>query len=138
MTDVMNPNAQELTLANLNEFMGQCMTLMKGMADMIRSTNERMTSLEQQVRMLEKLTPAQATELNAMIRERAAAVCEEYRMAGMETQVAAAIRKAVRTTTGARSVRDIARCDYRPVRDQIAGWDEYRTIKAIKAKGARA
>ena len=120
----------------LETFMAQTMQLMQGMAEMVRATNERMTELEQQVRMLEKVTPSQAADLNAAIRERAAAACKEYRMTGMEKPVAAAIRKTVRLATGARSVREIARCDYKPIRELVGSWDEYRTMKAIKAKGA--
>ena len=68
----------------LETFMAQALQLMQGMADMVRATNERMAALEQQVRMLEKVTPSQATDLNAAIRQRAAAACQEYRMTGME------------------------------------------------------
>ena len=120
----------------LETFMAQTMQLMQGMAEMVRATNERMTELEQQVRMLEKVTPSQASDLNAAIRDRAAAACKEYRMTGMEKPVAAAIRKTMRLATGARSVREIARCDYKPVRELVATWDEYKTMKAIKATGA--
>ena len=93
----------------LETFMAQALQLMQGMADMVRATNERMAALEQQVRMLEKVTPSQASDLNAAIRQRAAAACQEYRMTGMEQQVGTAIRKTVRLATGARSVREIAR-----------------------------
>ena len=120
----------------LETFMAQTMQLMQGMAEMVRATNERMTELEQQVRMLEKVTPSQASDLNAAIRDRAAAACKAYRMTGMEKPVAAAIRKTMRLATGARSVREIARCDYKPVRELVATWDEYKTMKAIKATGA--
>lgn len=122
--------------ANLQAFMENALQLMQGMADMVRATNERMAELEQQVRMLEKVTPSQANDLNAAIRVRAAAVCQDYRMSGQEKAVAVAIRKTMRLATGARSVREIARCDYKPIRELVDTWDEYRTIKAIKAKGA--
>ena len=121
----------------IETFMAQAMKLMQGMADMVRATNERMAALEQQVRMLEKVTPAQATDLNAAIRARAAAACQEYRMAGMEKAVGAAIRKTVRLATGARSIREIARCDYKPVRELVDTWDEYKAMKAIKAQKGR-
>ena len=121
----------------IEAFMDQTMRIVQGMADMVRATNERMTALEMQVRMLEKVTPGQANDLNAAIRERAAAVCAEYRMTGLEKPVAAAIRKSVRLATGARSMREIARCEYKPVRDLVGAWDEYKTMKAIKAKGAK-
>ena len=118
----------------LETFMAQALQLMQGMADMVRATNERMAALEQQVRMLEKVTPSQASDLNAAIRQRAAAACQEYRMTGMEQQVGTAIRKTVRLATGARSVREIARCDYKPILELVATWDEYKTMKAIKAQ----
>ena len=122
---------------DLRAFMAQALTVMQGMADMVRATNERVGELERQVRMLEKVTPSQATDLNAAIRVRASATCREYRMEGMESQIAAAIRKAVRLTTGARSVREIARCDYKPVKALVEEWEEYTTIKAIKARGGK-
>ena len=50
--------------ANLQAFMENALQLMQGMADMVRATNERMAKLEQQVRMLEKVTPSQANDLN--------------------------------------------------------------------------
>ena len=120
----------------IEAFMDQTMRIMQGMADMVRATNERMTALEKQVRMLEKVTPGQAAALNTAIRERAATVCAEYRMTGMEKQAAAAIRKSVRLATGAHSAREIARCDYKPICDLIGTWDVYRTMKAVKAKEA--
>lgn len=127
---------RETAAVKMETFMAQTMQLMQRMAEMVQATNERMTELEKQVRMLEKVTPGQASDLNAAIRERAAAACEEYRMTGLEKPVAAAIRKTVRLATGARSVREIARCDYKPIRELVGSWDEYRTMKAIKAKGA--
>lgn len=130
------PGGESLAGPVLLDALKQSQQLLAGMADMIRLTNERMAALEKQVRMLEKVTPAQAAALNSAIRERAAAACREYRMAGLEKPVASAIRKAVRLATGARSTREIARCDYQPVRDLVDAWDEYKTMKAIKAKGA--
>lgn len=121
----------------MQTFMTQTLALMQGMAEMVRATNERMAAMEMQVRMLEKVTPSQATELNRAIRERTAEVVDEYRLNGMDKPVAAAIRKAVRLSTGAHSVREIARCDYKPILDMVAIWDDYKAIKAIKAKGAR-
>lgn len=131
---------QDTALANaeMKTFMNQAMVLMQGMADMVRATNERMAALETQVRMLEKVTPAQAADLNRAIRERAAEICEEYRMKGQDKPVAAAIRKALRLATGARSTREIARCEYMPIREMVETWDDYKAIKAIKTKGARA
>ena len=131
------PETSPATL-EMQTFMNQTMALMQGMADMVRATNERMAALEMQVRMLEKVTPSQAADLNRAIRERTAEVVAEDRLKGLDKPVAAAIRKAVRLSTGARSVREIARCDYRPILEMVTTWDDYKAIKAIKAKGARA
>ena len=139
MTDIITNPAGELQTAEATALMTQTVQLMQSMAEMIRVTNERMANLEKQVAMLEKVTPAQAKELNRAIGERARVLCEGYRMSdsGAVPAVAAAIRKEVRTDTGARSMRDVARCDYHAVLDGISAWENYKTIKAIKAKEAR-
>ena len=124
-------------MAAVQAALGRTAELLQAMAEMIRTTNERMGELEKQVRMLERVTPAQATDLNKAIRERAAALCQEYRLGGgMETPISAAIRKTVRLNTGARSIREISRCDYRPVRELIETWDEYSVIKRLRLKKA--
>ena len=110
--------------------------MLQGMADMLRMTNERMAELEKQVRTLEKVTPAQAADINRAIRELGVAICQAYRMSDMEMTIRAAIRKTVYLTTGARSTREIARCDYRPVRELIETWDEYSVIKRLRLKKA--
>lgn len=133
---MVKPGGERVAGVVLLDALEKSQQMLAGMANMIRLTNERMTALEKQVRLLEKVTPGQAAALNAAIRERAAAVCAEYRMTGMEKQAAAAIRKSVRLATGAHSAREIARCDYKPICDLIGTWDEYRTMKALKAKEA--
>ena len=110
--------------------------LLRGMAEMIRATNERMAALERTVRTLEKVTPAQAAELNGAIRRRAREACEEYRCGGQEKAAAAEIRRYVRLMTGARCARDIARCDFRAALEAVCDWDDYGAMKAIR-KGAR-
>ena len=95
-TALQNPTPTELALLKRLE---DCAVVMRGMADMMRTTNERMGALEREVRMLTKVTPAQATAINTAIRERAAALCLSYRAIGCEKQAAAAIRKAIRQTS---------------------------------------
>ncbi len=123
--------------AELAGTMEEARQLLAGMADMLRTTNERMAALEQAVRTLEKVTPAQASAVNRAVRERAKAVCAEYLAEGSEREAAAAIRRSVRESTGARSAREIPRVDYPAVMDQVRTWDEYRVMKAIRKKGAR-
>ena len=115
----------------------QMAILLRGMADMLRMTHERMAALEQAVRQLEKVTPQQAAQLNRMIRVRALDLCEDYRIRGRQREVVAQIRKALRTATGARSTRETARCDYPAAAELIRTWDDYPTMKAIRATGGR-
>ncbi len=108
---------------------------MRLLADMLRETNARMAAMEKTIRTLEKVTPRQAAEINARIRERAAEVCREYRAGGQEKAAAAAIRKDVRNMTGVRTAREIARCDFGTVTEAIRDWDDYQVMKKIRQKG---
>lgn len=117
------------------QLFAQLAQTMQSMATMIRATNERMAALEQSVRLLNKVTPAQAGAINAAIRERAAELCAEYRAAGCETAVGNAIRKELKLTMGVQSVRDVARCEYAVAVETARLWDDYRIMKAVKARG---
>ena len=74
--------------------LGQMGEIMRSMADMLRATNERMASLEREVRLMTKVTPAQANAINEAIRQRAVELCGEYRAKGCEKAAANAIRRA--------------------------------------------
>ena len=119
-----------VTLANMAQ-------IMKGMADMMRTTNERMGALEEQVRALTKVTPAQANSISAAIRDRANEACQEYHALGCEKAAANAIRKELRLTLGIQSVREIPRCDYEVAMETVGLWDDYKAMKAIRAKGVQ-
>ena len=110
---------------------------MQGMAMLLKTTNDRLKELEAQVRRLEKVTPAQAAALGAAVRARAAQVCGIHRAAGCEKAAAAAIRKAVKITCGAGTLRDLPRCDYQVAERQIQMWDDYQIMKEIKTKEAK-
>ena len=102
------------------------------MAEALRATHERMAALENEVRRLKPVTPAQATELGKAIRARAAEMCRLHRAEGRETAAAAAIRKAVKVTCGAQSLREIARCDYEVALRVIGMWDDYQVMRKIR------
>lgn len=120
--------------AEVAQAVTQMAQAMRGMADMVRATNERMTALEQQVRLLTKVTPAQAAEINAAIRARAAELCQSYRCAGCEKAAANAIRRAVRLMQGVQSVRELPRCEYSVALQQARIWDDYKAMRAMKAR----
>ena len=105
-----------------------------GMAEMVRAANDRMTGIETELRMLTKITPAQANAINAAIRDRAAELCGAHRAPGCEKAVANAIRRAVKLTTGISAVRELPRCEYSVAMEQVQLWDDYKAIKAIKKK----
>lgn len=110
----------------------QMMQAVQGMAEMIRMTNERLTSLEELVRRQEKLTPMQVREISRLIRDRAEELRQEYRL-GPSTadSLASAIRRGVRLLTGTRSAKEISRCDWRVVTAYIATWEDVREIRKI-------
>lgn len=130
-TALQNPTPTEIVLMQRLE---ECAVVMRGMADMLRATNERMGALEREVRMLTKVTPTQVTAINAAIRERATTLCSSYRVTGCEKQVTACIRKVIRQTMGIQAMRELSRCQYDIVMKQVAMWDDYKTMKDIKRK----
>lgn len=113
--------------------------MMANMAAMLKATTESMEQLRRQVRLLEKVTPAQATSINRAIRDRATEICTIYMVRGDQGEklAAAAIRKAVKLQFGAGSVKEVPRCDYEIALEQVRKWDDYKAMKAIREK-ARA
>ena len=91
-------------------------------------------ALESEVHRLVKVTNAQATEINAAIRQRAAEVCKLHRAEGCEKAVAAAIRKSLKATCGTGTVRDLPRCDYSTALRLVQLWDDYAVMQAIKGR----
>lgn len=133
---VQQQNQQPAALPpDATQVIGQVSQALQSMASMMRAISERMTALEQQVRLLTKVTPMQANEINAAIRARAAELCEIHRAPGCEKAVAAAIRREVRLMQGVQSVRELPRCEYAVALQQARIWDDYKAMKAIKAKG---
>ena len=116
------------------EVMGQ---QLREMAMLLRATNERMGALEKEVRRLTKVTPAQASTLNAAIRSRAANVCRMHRCQGDERAAAAAIRQSVRATLGVTSMRDVPRDDFKIGMRAIEMWDDYQVMRRIRERGQR-
>ena len=101
------------------------------MAMLLRQTNERMRLLEESVRELTKITPAQAREINGVIRDRAAELCAVYYCRAHEEKVREAIRKAIRHTCGSLSVRDLRRCDYEVALKQAKIWEGYSFLVGL-------
>ncbi len=104
-----------------------------GMAGKLRDIGSQLQALQLKVAMLEKVTPMQAKDLNGRIRERACDLEMGYGLPeGSAQKLMAAIRRAVRMETGARSTRDVARCDYPVVCGLIGDWEDYETITKMR------
>lgn len=132
----VQPEGQAIALpSDVSQAITQMAQIMQGMANMVRATNERMGMLEQQVRLLTKVTPAQASAISAAIRDRAKELCATYRATGCEKATGNAIRRELRLTMGVQNVREVPRCEYRVALQTVKLWDDYKTMKAIKAKG---
>lgn len=110
---------------------------MQTMVMMMRATTETIEALRKQVRLLEKVTPRQAAAINTAIRDRAAQLCRTYRISGKEKAVAAMIRKDMKLAFGAAAVRDLPRCDYENVRQQLQLWDDYKAMKRLRGGATR-
>lgn len=121
--------------SDVSQAITQMAQIMQGMANMVRATNERMGMLEQQVRLLTKVTPAQASAISTAIRDRAKELCAIYRATGCEKATGNAIRRELRLTMGVQNVREVPRCEYSVALQTVKLWDDYKTMKAIKAKG---
>ena len=120
------------TLAQTREALDRMLKILGSMAEMTRATNERMAALEETVRRLEKATPAEAAALNAAVRKRARELCAAWRAQGQEKAAAAAIRKGLRAQTGARTAREIPRCDLGAARMYVAGWEDMGLMKKLR------
>ena len=153
---------QVVSLDEARSLIGSMSGQIGALAEMLRVTNERMQALENEVRSLgaavrtlEKVTPQQASRINKAIRERGLELCREYRIGVTITpvvqgvgsvpeqarfeaseekakKISAAIRAEVRTMAGAKTAREVARCDYETVIGYVQAWEDYETIQRIR------
>ena len=122
-------------MAGMAEMVRKSAEQMAAMAEMLRITNERMAAMEAALKTIEKVTPGQVQKINLAIREKAAEICEEYRIGDdpkKRTQIISSIRKTVRELTGCQANREIPRCDYETVVNYILEWDDYERIQKIR------
>lgn len=125
------PRAPE-TLAQTREALDRMLKILSSMAETTRATNERMAALEETVRRLEKATPAEAAALNAAVRKRAKELCAAWRAEGQEKAAAALIRKGLRAQTGARTAREIPRCDLGAAMLYAESWEDVAAMRRLR------
>ena len=128
---------EQVTLAAAGQSIRIMAETMQRMSETMQDVLDRMAELEAAVRTLEKVTPAQANQINAAMRERAREICEDWRIDGGRKIVTGWIRRAVTDRTGAKTAREIPRCDYGSVMGMIAGWEDVELIRDVRARMRR-
>lgn len=124
-------------ITSVSGMMTNMMGMMSAMAEMMQATNRRMATLEEEVRRMNKVTPAQAKAINAAIHSRAETVCAMHRAIGCEKEAAVAIRKALRISCGVTSVRDLPRADFQLAISTLEMWDDYGIMRSLAKKVKR-
>lgn len=109
--------------------------LLRMMAEQLRITGEKMERLEREVRLLTKVSGAQANEINRRMRERAAELSAEYRMPDRSADVLRELRRSIRLQTGFTSSRECPAVEYDVTLQRIALWEDRKALKAIRDRG---
>lgn len=146
---LQEPAGEQLTdPAAQAEVMKSLVMLMRGMSDMLASTNatmeamrRRLDAMERRQQLLEHVTPGQAKAINEALKKQALQLCELYGMSGSAAatkRVAAAIRTDVCNGAGARTVRDLPACDYDVHLQAIELWEDYGKLQAIQEQLRKA
>lgn len=123
------------TVRELTAAMQRQSDLMASMAMMLKASCEKVDRLEKEVRRLEKLTPMQVTEMNALIRKRARDLTEEYGLAPVhERTINTWIRAELKQEFGG-IVKEISRCDRELALGYIRTWEN--SGKLLNLKGGK-
>lgn len=124
-----------LTVRELAAAMQRQSDLMASMAMMLKASCEKVDRLEREVRRLEKLTPMQVTEMNALIRKRARDLTEEYGLEPVhERTINTWIRSELKQEFGG-TVKEISRCDRELAMGYIRNWEN--SGKLLNLKGGK-
>lgn len=101
---------------------------------------EEIRLLRRSVQQLTKVSPAQATQLNRLMRETAEKLCAQYRLQDIENgavRLCNCIRRDVRLRAGIQSMRELPRCEFEAYCNYIALWDDYKAVKTLRKKAGR-
>lgn len=129
------PNMPMLTGEQVLTVLGNLEGLMRMMTQTVAEMNKRIDRLDRQVQQMTPITGAQERALGEKIKQRADELCVLHKLPeGSRTAIANAIRKDIKTTGGVRSIRELPRVDYTVYIDQIALWDDFAVMRAIRKK----
>jgi len=129
-----------LTREELCTLVGALVDNQRELASSQQRMLQEMQLMRRSIQQLIRVSPAQATQLNRLMRETAEKLVARYRVEHMEkasTLVANSIRRDVRLRAGIQSMRELPRCEFEAYMDYIALWDDYKTIKALRTRAER-
>ena len=121
-------NALQVQLERTNQ-------IMASMAGMLKAACAKIDQLERQVRWMERITPTQATALNALIRLRSKEVCREYRIEGHEKAVNMLIRNAIRDRWGV-ATKDLPKVELGTCSELVRMWENAEKLTQLREKAA--
>lgn len=132
---IAQTSVEDPTTKALAEIMNPVLELLRGITESQRLLNERMDKMEKQNALAMRVTATQAKALNDAIRQRAASLADDYGGPPEAVElIARAIRRDVRLLNGINSTREIPRCEYSVVSDQINMWEDYDAIQDAMKK----
>ena len=126
------PATTDMVIAALGEMNRRQSEQLCQMALQIRTMSELVDELRKEVRALEKITPMQVTELNALLRKRGKELCDEYGLIDRETKVNSYIRAAVKAEFGISSMKELCRSDFTLCKSLITMWEDSAKLFGLR------
>lgn len=122
----------------LGEMVSHNTEAMQRVAAVMKVQNDRLETLERQIRLQSPVSAVQARYLNEAIRHRAESVLQfltdpyqPISSAKATTRLAGAIRHAVLIRYGIPALRDLPKCEYSVALSQVEMWNDVLTIHKV-------
>lgn len=141
--DLITKQAQDLSQLSredLCQLIGALVENQRSLAEGQQQMAEEMRLMRRSIQQLTKVTPAQATQLNRLMRETAETLVQRYRLQDIPnavTLLSNCIRRDVRFRAGIQSMRDLPRCEFDAYVNYISLWDNYKAAKSIRSRQER-
>lgn len=141
--DLITKQAQDLsqlTREDLCQLIGALVENQRGMAALQQQMADELQKMRRSIQQLTKVTPAQATQLNRLMRDTAQALVVRYRLQDIPnavTLMANCIRRDVRFRAGIQSMRDLPRCEAEAYINYISLWDNYKVVKTLRSRAEK-
>ena len=115
----------------LSTQVGQMLDLLRAMAAELAAQRAETEELKKELRLMVPISTAQEKLIKEAMSLRAETLCRMYGIQG-KPKVVSAIRKGLRTMSGANALRDMPRCDFEVYLEAVQMWEDYKTLKKIK------